>query len=605
MQKTLVVEFLSSLLYAAKSNQLFRFVFLLISEITLRSFRKRLPNEIIKLSLLSTSKDITHKFERYEKLNECPKQGDYIITLAGKSHKLSFSNIWEFPWSDLEEINALHRFGWLLVQEATKSANMENTIGVFCIIDWINSHQKVEGIGWDSYSISERVSNWTIFLNSPCKLDEYQNTYIKKSIEIQLSILLNNLELRGGATNNHIINNGRALYLGGTYFGFDNYIKSGKKILIDSIDLMFSQTGFLREGSSHYQLLITRSYLEALYFAKQFSDKDFEVVLGNKTKNIWKGACFFLEEEELPIFGDVSPDYSINFHRGVGFLGEVLWGEKSDALVPKNAAWHSLFNTSNYSKKTQSQPMGLNNNHDAGYCRYRNDNFSLYIYTNPEGYVAPWSHGHSDIGHFILYVKGEPLLIGTGRMDYKNTEKSNYGRSVRSHNSLEFDSREPMVVHGLNGYPELMLKDYYYNKSDMRVFDIDSECIIQIIHNGYKRLFSDLSITRTIRIEKNKVTLEDSIKGEKKHNISSYFHFSPQTKIYKKSNELYSMKVNQVNIDFSFSSTSNLSDKYYSDGEYYGNHFPDYGVRLPSSTIAFSQPEVRTLKNIYVFHLNG
>ena len=602
----IVIEFISYIIYAVKKNRFFNFSINIILGVISKPFRYKLPNEIYDLDNLAVKPNINSKFVNYKSLDNKSIEESIHVILAGKNHKLYCDNLWNILSTDLEEELSLHRFGWLLIREAKKENLLHDNFGIFCIIDWISKNQSLEGQGWDSYSISERVSNWIIYLNNnKFKINDNQYGYIKISIEIQLQELLNNLELRGGSTNNHIINNGRALYLGGLYFDIKEFIIPGKKILIDSLEFMFSSSGFLREGSSHYQILLARTYIEVLWFSSEYNDFNFESILKNKVKNIWHASCFFLEEEEMPIFGDISPDYPIGFHNGVALVGERIWDEESDALLPNKAGWHSFFINTKYLKRDKKKKEGLINYQDSGYCRFRNNIFTIYIYTNPSGYVPSWSHGHSDTGHFILFIKGKPLLIGTGRVDYKNIKKSNYGRSIKSHNSLEIDSREPMIVHGLNAYPELMHKDYYNYKPNIIISEKNKECIIKTEYIGYKRLFKDINVNRTITIQANQVILEDSIDSKKTHNIKTFFHFSPDINICKASYEKYSITASKKNIDFICHSNYPYEDKIYIKGKYYGTYSPNYGKEAFTSSIVYNHKKIKKLKNTYTFSING
>ena len=606
IRSVIVIEFISYIFYAAKKNQFFKLSINIIYSLIFKSYRNKLPKEICNLDNLILKSNFKSKFEKLESIYNESIHVSINVSLAGKKHKLYCDNLWSISSIDPEEELSLHRFGWLLIHEAPKSSSIPDNFGIYCIVDWILKNQSSDEIGWDSYSISERVSNWVIYLNSnKFPIDESQNSNIRISIQIQLEKLLSNLELRGGSTNNHIINNGRALYLCGVYFNIKEFIIPGKRILIDCLELMFSSSGFLREGSSHYQILLARSYIEVLWFGNKYNDTHFESLLKNKVKNIWIASCFFLEEEEMPIFGDISPDYPIGFHDGVALIGEKIWDEESDALLPNKDGWHSFFIQQSNLKRNRKKKIGLKNYPDSGYCRFRNNMFTIYIYTNPIGYVASWSHGHSDIGHYILYIEEKSLLIGTGRVDYTNMKKSNYGRSIKSHNSIEIDSREPMIVHGLNAYPELMHRDYYYCKPNIIASEKNHECIIKIEHNGYKRLFKDINVIRIIKIQASKVVLEDMIDSKKIHNIKTFFHFSPDINIRKTSDSGYLIKSSKNNIDFSCSSSSKYLDKLHIKGQYFGTYSPNYGVEAYNSTIVYNHIKSKKIKNSYIFNLNG
>lgn len=594
-------EHFNSFVYAFKNKQLLKGCFKLINEFLFRSYRKNLPYQISGFVKLHHEKDVSSDIGNIKEINNIPLNEVYYVHLAGRSHQLNVSDIWEFSYNDIEELYSLHRFSWLLILEQRKSS----TLGLYCIINWIEKNKLEEEIGWDSYSISERVSNWILYLKSNNEIDKNYKKYVINSIKYQLSVLLNNLEIRGEATNNHVINNGRALYLGGIFTEEERYKNSGSVILIDSINLMFSESGFLREGSSHYQVLLARAYIEVLWFAKKSNDFYLINSLNNQVKKIWEAACFFLQEKEMPIFGDISPDFPVGFHSGLGIVGESLFSEKKFIPFTNSHGWHSFFNLDLMDNNLDSNTQGLINHEDSGYCCYRNNNFSMYIFTNPEGYVPSWSHAHSDIGNVILYIKGQPFLIGTGRKNYKNNSLSKYGRSIRSHNSVEIDSKEPLLVHGLNGYPELMLSDYYFNKSKIRFSSLNDIFTIELENNGYKRLFRDISIKRTIKIFKRKVSIEDKINDIKPHNIRTFFHFTPNISIDKKSNDKFQINLGDSLLNFSIASKSSINSEIYKNSESFGLCFPQYGEQKTCTSFEFIQEDELEVSNKYLFEIKN
>ena len=86
------------------------------------------------------------------------------VTVAGEKRRLCLENLWNIEHNDIEELYALHRFGWLLVAYVEGQLNWNE--GFQYIIKWNVDHNiPGHGIGWGSYSIAERLSNWVIFLS--------------------------------------------------------------------------------------------------------------------------------------------------------------------------------------------------------------------------------------------------------------------------------------------------------------------------------------------------------------------------------------------------------------------------------------------------------
>ena len=79
---------------------------------------------------------------------------------------------------------------------------------------------------------------------------------------------------------------------------------------------LVSSEGFVREGSSHYQFLITRWLLEVRFFAQSNNDFDFLKMLDKYCEKLESKCQFFQTGDtkdclrEYPLFGDISPDCS-------------------------------------------------------------------------------------------------------------------------------------------------------------------------------------------------------------------------------------------------------------------------------------------------------
>ena len=177
---------------------------------------------------------------------------------------------WDYKYEDPEDTMSLHRFGWLLINAEKIKIDILANLGLDLVDDWISKNIHSESkLKWDSYTASERLIYWSIFF---CLISrtETPNKKIEKkfakAIFIHLNHIYDNLDYWGSESNNHLLNNGRALYIGGKIISNKHFSKIGKKILKKETDFLIPK-GVLKEGSSHYQFLITKSYLELFIFS--------------------------------------------------------------------------------------------------------------------------------------------------------------------------------------------------------------------------------------------------------------------------------------------------------------------------------------------------
>ncbi len=132
-----------------------------------------------------------------------------------------------------ETQNLFFRFHWVLEKIAQ---NNDADINLYSdlIHEFIEiENEKTSQILNAPYNISERICNLSIFFiflekfnSDKTQLDEKLKNYTYS----QLFLLLKKLEyLPSGKTNNHILNNARALYIGATFIGNQEILEISKK----------------------------------------------------------------------------------------------------------------------------------------------------------------------------------------------------------------------------------------------------------------------------------------------------------------------------------------------------------------------------------------
>lgn len=252
------------------------------------------------------------------------KEG-YLLELENKPEKIIETNFksdintpdWDQGFDDPEKLFYLHRWGWLLMEAVdNQSAELKN-YGVAVIKDWfLSMNDKKTNPAWESYSVSERIANALIFFYVlrmfPAK-SQMDIKFIEKNLLDMAIYLLGRLEFNFELTNNHLLNNARALYMIGRFSECNEIAEIGRLIFKNESSKMVTSSGFLNEGSSSYHFLILRTYLEVLWVARLSQDESFAVYIEPIAKSMVKAAWFFTVKNgskwEIPFFGDISPDF--------------------------------------------------------------------------------------------------------------------------------------------------------------------------------------------------------------------------------------------------------------------------------------------------------
>lgn len=469
-----------------------------------------------------------------------PKSAFLIeVKLLTTSVQLTEKYDWNAETSELEDSFFLHRFSWILI--LAENQKIDSITFIAIANHWVeNNKYSDQSKGWDSYSISERICN-LILLMRHFSIDGKEQDLISASIVEQLSFLMDHLEFRGSATNNHLFNNGRALYIGGSFLmtmGDETTIEhgrifqaAGKNIIEKLYHRIFSDTGMNREGSSHYQLIFTKWLLEILWTAHYISDSEMVKFIKKKSQKAVKASCFFLDFDQFPFIGDISPDFDIGFFKDLGKVSPAIINGSIFEAEHKSTSGIGYFLYADEKYDKQLSYLDLNFQSD-GYHLIESKQISMLFYINPNNFVGANTHAHSDIGSFILWYQGKLIFDDRGRSTYKNNKQGDDARSIVSHNGLRINNSEPIVAHNLNSFPELHTKSYLGKSAIVYIL---SENSIAIRFYGYSRHGREVVVSREFSIGINDLLIKDCIEGYGYCKAETFFHLGSNLKILKDS----------------------------------------------------------------------
>lgn len=275
-------------------------------------------------------------------------------------------------------------------------------------------------------------------------------------------------------TNNHILNNARALLLGGAVLEDSGYLHAGMKLLEYGF-VVFDKKGVFRERSTHYHLLIL-SWLKDAETALRSVRHERAVELLNKLliyidRNI-EIARYLLSYTEyaFPLVGDISPDEPPVITRSK--IENLIGGNHLVPVINK--------------KKWMRQ---------GSWCFFFNDNWSaLACIGNVSRENFP-THGHDDWGSLILAKNGQEVLIDLGLSSYGKSVESNHQRNRKFHNlaySEGLERKKEVFKHWRKTYRENIIGEgcvEFIEKGSnfcwhRTINVLDSEiCIVDVVHS--------------------------------------------------------------------------------------------------------------------------
>ncbi len=334
--------------------------------------------------------------------------------------------LFDHNFSDIETRLAVHRFAWLPLQ----AEGLDPAWPVVLWREW-RARFGTPGSGWEwhPYTAAERLINLLDFARRAGGLPG-PAADTAGVLAAHGPAIAARLEYFGDHyTGNHLANNGRGLFILGCAMNWDQCATLGGRIMLEEARRIFTPSGLLREGSSHYHLLLTRNYLSAWLTGRRAGRPE-TAELGAVAASAWMAAKLFDLPGGLPLIGDISPDCPPSFLAGLA-SGE---GDGWLALLPTEdrQALAGLKRDIG-----AAEPVG------DGWAGARYGQWALLVHAAPQGWPFMPGHGHQDLGGFELHWRGLPLIVDPGRGTYGETGEAARYRAAEVHNGLTVDGADP------------------------------------------------------------------------------------------------------------------------------------------------------------------
>ena len=243
---------------------------------------------------------------RFTELFSATPNGPITLHLAGQDVTINPGeerDLFKRSFEDIETLLSLHRFAWL-----PPIANNVDPAWVNALwTAWSGTCGKIdESWSWHPYTVSERAIN-------VCNYAERHGLPAPKAISAQMladhgQAIAQNLEYFGEHnTSNHLANNGRGLFIVGLSLNMLECADLGARILDEEAKRIFTSSGMLREGSSHYHLLLARNYRLSLDAARKHAHPVASRLL-EIVRRVYSPLPYLNLPGGMPLIGDISPD---------------------------------------------------------------------------------------------------------------------------------------------------------------------------------------------------------------------------------------------------------------------------------------------------------
>ena len=388
--------------------------------------------------LVNRSLHNLRKKNYFKKFKNHKSNKRYTIELASKRIRIKKIE-WTKFYEDNEDIDSLYRFNWII--KVVINQGLINKKFQF----WINNqiHELISvskkknldnfsKICFHPYNISERLSNLITYYIL------YKKNLTKESYDFiitDIQTLLNNLEINGHRTGNHIVNNCRALIYSGYFLNNKKLIEIGVNIFLEKYKKILFDDGFLRDGSTHYHFLVTRWIFEINSLLNKSKYKSYRVKKIDKICREMIKICNYFNDKSIdlfPLFGDISPDFSPSYFNN-------LFDKKNKPKKNFLSIWRKLrFKNVN---ENISNDKVLDIKKKSGWLKLKILRYVVFLrlpISNKDLSHNLIHHSHDDVGHFLIYYNKKAIFSKSGRYTYNNLQ----GTRNIDHNKIYLINRK-------------------------------------------------------------------------------------------------------------------------------------------------------------------
>jgi hypothetical protein len=442
----------------------------------------------------------------FKPLAAVPPEQAIELPLAGLSLQLDPGDemgVFHRSYQDIETLLALHRFAWLPLSDGGEASR--NWTQALWSVWRKNFGEPDNGWAWHPYTAAERAINI---------LDLAVNHGLPEPVEDTFGILARHteaifrrLEYFGDHdTSNHLSNNGRGLYRLGLALGMDWAAQSGAQILEQEANRILLKSGVLREGSSHYHLLIARNYTDAWLAARRHGRTE-EPVFRDIAARALAVVPWLVLPGGMPLVGDISPDCPPGHLLGLTGAG-IGWVSR----LGKDDR-HAVLALINDTRPVEAAMLAAD-----GWHRLSCGPWTGLWHVAPKGWSESPGHGHQDTGGFELHFNDIVLLIDPGRGAYGEDGNAARYRSAEVHNTVS--------IAGLDPYPAN--KPYYDDTFRTAVTGPPPAITsggdeVRLEHHGFQRLKGVGALSRQWRFTEKAMTLGDKLQGRGTRRITRQF----------------------------------------------------------------------------------
>lgn len=362
--------------------------------------------------------------------------------------------------------------------------------------EWIGSNPPSQGSGWEPYPTSLRIVNWIKWSLSGNDLTESPNA----SLAIQVRWLAKRLEWH--LLGNHLFANAKALVFAGLYFDgpeAQGWLDLGLRILDRQIPEQILPDGGQFELSPMYHALAIEDLLDLVNIAKTYGRED----LAQTWSNNIHPAMTWLQAMSHP-------------DGGIAFFNDAAFG-----IAPANVELESYAHRLGFPALQSTGPV--THLEHSGYARLAAGPFVLIADFAKVGPDYLPGHAHADTLSIELSIAGQRVFVNSGTSEYGTGPERQRQRGTSAHNTVVVSQQDSSEVWagfrvGRRARP-----------FGVAIAQHDGTLHAQCSHDGYRYLPGQPTVTRSIKMSSQQLTIFDRVSGNQP--AAARYHLHPAIEI--------------------------------------------------------------------------
>ncbi|WP_439633860.1 heparinase II/III family protein [Glycocaulis sp.] len=407
---------------------------------------------------------------------------------------------WDDPARDKLWRYNLHYFDDLNAADASARAHWHGAL----IRRWIAENPPGKGTGWEPYPVSLRIVNWIKWLlagNTP-------PPGMVDSLAVQARWLMGRLEYH--LLGNHLFANAKALVFAGSWFDgreADSWRQMGFSILAREFDEQILPDGGQFELSPMYHALAVEDVLDLVNITAVFADA---LEPGQAAQADHWRHCAPLMLRWLAVLSH--PDGKISFFNDAAF-----------GIAPDNRELAAYAGRLDLAPSPASPgPVFLE---DSGYARLELDEAVLIADLAAIGPDYLPGHAHADTLSFELSLFGQRVIVNSGTSVYGTGAERQRQRGTPAHSTVNIAGENSSDV--WSGFRVGRRAKI----SHRHVEFLPERQTATAGHDGYRHRPGRPAHTRTIALDGQRLTIEDTISAPAGNPAEAVFHLHPDVSV--------------------------------------------------------------------------